>query len=307
MNRGMPDEFPPAADARSVFVSASDGLRLHVRACGPRRSQTLPVLCLPGLSRDGRDFEALAQALAGDRARPRRVYALDARGRGLSAHDRNPANYSLPVELDDVVSVLTALDARPAILVGTSRGGILTMLLAAAQPGAIAGAVLNDIGPAIEGKGVLRIKGYLGKLPRPATFEEGAEILRRLFSAQFTRFGAEDWLALARRSWLAGERGEPLPSYDPRLARTLDSVDAERPLPALWAQFGALARVPVMAIRGENSDLLSVQTLAAMKAQRPDLVAVEVAGEGHPPVLEGRLIGAIADFAARCDAAHAHG
>ena len=284
------------SNSHSLFVSAPDGLRLHVRIYGAQKDGKRPVVCLPGLSRNGSDFEALAAALG----RFRRVLVMDLRGRGHSEHDSNPANYSLPVELGDVLAVLTALEAEPAIFVGTSRGGILTMLLAAIRPGAIAGAVLNDIGPVIENKGVMRIKGYVGKLPQPRTIEEGAEILRRLFSTQFTRLTAEDWLAWAKRNWWVKD-GKLVAPYDPALSRTLAESDLERPLPALWAQFDALADVPVMVIRGEHSDLLSPETVAAMKARRPALSAIEIKGEGHAPQLEGDVVARIAAFADQCD------
>jgi pimeloyl-ACP methyl ester carboxylesterase len=231
------------------------------------------------------------------------VLAIDLRGRGLSAHDANPANYSLPVELADVVAVLTALEAEPAIFIGTSRGGILTMLLAALRPAAIAGAVLNDIGPVIDNKGVMRIKGYVGKLPQPKSLEDGAEILRRLFNAQFTRFTPDDWLDQAKRNWWIRD-GQLVPAYDPALSKTLEDADLERPLPPLWAQFDALPNVPVMVIRGEHSDILSIETVGAMKARRPAMSAIEIEGEGHPPQLEGDLIARIAAFAEQCDRAY---
>src|SRR6202162_6629068 len=145
-------------DGRSLFVTAQDGLRLHVQEYGSRTAPGVPVVCLPGLTRTVSDFAALAQALANDMALPRRVIAIDSRGRGQSDYDSNPENYNLAVELADVATVLTALGVRPAVFVGSSRGGLLTMLMGVAHPTAIAGAVLCDIGPAIEPKGLGRVK-----------------------------------------------------------------------------------------------------------------------------------------------------
>lgn len=290
----------------SAFVSAQDGLQLHVRCYGARVRSALPVVCLPGLARTAADFESLALALSRHPEAPRRVLALDYRGRGRSEWDRDPRNYSVPVELRDVLAVLTALAVGPAIFVGTSRGGILTMALAALRPTAIAGAVLNDIGPVIDPKGVMRIKSYVGKLPQPRDLDDGAQILRRLFAAQFPALTAEQWLAAARRAWQE-RAGRLVPSYDPRLARALAGISPERPLPALWNEFDALGHVPVLAVRGGNSDVLSPATLSAMRARRPDIDVIEVHDQGHAPLLaEPPTHDRIAGFAARCDAARRH-
>lgn len=285
----------------SKFISAPDGLRLHALCYGQRSSPKTPVVCLPGLARTAADFETLAVALAQDGAHPRRVIALDYRGRGRSDYDRNPDNYSLPVELADVLAVVTALDASPAIFVGTSRGGILAMLLAAARPTAIAGVVLNDIGPVIEPQGLMRIKGYVGRLPQPRNFEEGAEILRRLFHGQFPRLGHDDWLASARRTFRE-EKGRMVTTYDPRLAKTMEAINPDSPMPPLWKQFDALCAVPAMSIRGANSDILSPATLEAMQARHPGLETLEVPDQGHAPLLaDADTIARIADFVSRCD------
>jgi pimeloyl-ACP methyl ester carboxylesterase len=287
--------------ATSVTVTAPDGLQLHVRSYGSRLAPHLPVVCLPGLTRTVADFHELAVALAADPETPRHVIALDSRGRGQSDYDRDPGNYTLATELADLLAVLTALDVAPAVFIGTSRGGILTMLLACARPTTIAGAVLNDIGPVIEPSGLARIKGYVGKLPRPKSFEEGAEILRRLFGQHFSKFSEDDWLAFSHRSFKVA-RKSLVPNYDVKLARTLDGIDFNRPLPTMWAEFGALGRVPLMVVRGENSDLLSEATVAAMRARRTGMEAVVVADQGHAPLLSGTdLIRRIVAFVASCD------
>jgi pimeloyl-ACP methyl ester carboxylesterase len=290
----------------SQFITSNDGLKLHVSAYGPRAASALPVVCLPGLARTGADFQALATALAGDLKRPRYVVTMDYRGRGRSDYDRNPLNYNFVVELADVLAVLTALDVGPAVFVGTSRGGILTMLLASARPTAIAGVVLNDIGPVIDVRGLARIKSYVGNLPEPKSFSDGADILRQLFASQFPKLSESDWIAFSKRAFKEQD-GRLLPTYDVRLAKTLEGINLERPLQSLWVEFDALARLPVMVVRGANSDVLSAATVEAMRARRPDLESIEVPDQGHAPLLvEPEAIGQIGSFIASCEQSAAH-
>jgi pimeloyl-ACP methyl ester carboxylesterase len=287
--------------ASSTYITAPDGLKLHARCYGRRTALATTVVCLPGLARTAADFEALASVLAHEGPHARRVLALDYRGRGLSDYDSDPAHYSFPVELADVLAVITALDALPAIFVGTSRGGILAMLLAAVRPTAIAGVVLNDIGPVIEAQGLMRIKTYVGKLPQPRNFEDGAEILRRLFHGQFPKLGPADWLASAHNAFKE-ENGRMVPTYDVKLATAMQGFDLERPIPPLWKEFDALARVPMMVIRGANSDVLSSATVDAMRARRTALETLEVPDQGHAPLLvEADTIARIVEFVGRSD------
>jgi pimeloyl-ACP methyl ester carboxylesterase len=282
------------------YVAASDGLRLHARQYGLHTAPGIPVVCLPGLSRTIADFDALAPALATGSGPSRRVIAIDSRGRGQSDYDGNPENYNLAVELADVMTVLTALAVDSAVFIGSSRGGILTMLMGVANPAVIAGVVLHDIGPVIEPKGLARIKSYLGKMPQPRTFAEGAEILERLFAAHFPKLTVEQWHAAAHRTWRLRD-GVIEPTYDIRLAHTLAGFDIERPLPPLWNEFDALARLPMLVIRGAKSDILSKATVEAMAARHPGMQCIEVPDEGHVPLLEGNdLLPRISAFVATC-------
>lgn len=283
------------AAAQSVYITSADGLKLHARVYGPHGRKTVPVVCLPGLARTAADFEPLAEALAGER----RVVALDYRGRGLSDWDPDPLKYNAMIELGDALSVMTQLETLPAAIVGTSRGGIIAMLMAQARPDAISGAVLNDIGPVIDMSGLMRIKGYVGKLPPITSYEQGTATLRRLFTDQFPALNEAGWFSYAQRTFKE-DGGRLMANYDPALASGLAVLTPETPLPPLWEQFDALARKPLMVVRGALSDILSPETVAAMRARAPSLEYLEVASQGHAPLLaEPELIARIARFIAR--------
>jgi pimeloyl-ACP methyl ester carboxylesterase len=284
----------------NAFVTAQDGLMLHVRCYGSRHASAHSVVCLPGLTRTAADFHLLATALAADPDNPRLVLALDYRGHGQSQYDRHSNNYTIRVALADLSAVLAALEITSAIFVGTSFGGVLAMMLAVLPPIAVAGVILNDIGPVMEPRGLMRIKSYVGKLPIARNFEDGAEILRWLFEAQFTKLAPQDWIAFAKRTWRE-DHGRLVPSHDPKLARALRGLSLER-LPTLWDQFDALARIPLMVIRGANSDMLARPTLNEMLARRRQLEVVGVPDQGHAPLLaEPKVMRRIAAFVASCD------
>jgi pimeloyl-ACP methyl ester carboxylesterase len=291
-----------AENTESRFIPAPDGLSLHVRCYGAApKSPHLPVLCLAGLTRNEADFEPLARHLSADASRPRRVFALDSRGRGRSGYDPDWRNYNPAVELGDVMAVMGALGLERAVFVGTSRGGILTMLMAAVQPAMIAGALLNDIGPVIEPAGLMRIKSYVGKTAQPSDMVHGAAILQELFAAQFPNLRETDWLAWADRNWKHGPDGL-VARYDPALAETMRDLTPEQPLPDLWAQFDLLPQVPLMVVRGGLSDILSAGTVEAMRGRRADLESVEIPDQGHAPLLaEPQTLERISDFVRMCD------
>jgi pimeloyl-ACP methyl ester carboxylesterase len=290
-----------ARDYQSVFISASDGLRLHARDYGATYRSTLPVVCIPGLTRNSADFHELALNLSRDVKRPRRVLALDLRGRGLSEYDPDWTHYDPRTELGDVLQVLTATGIHQAVFVGTSRGGLITMGLSAARPALIFGAVLNDIGPVVDGKGLMRIRGYVGKMPQPANFAEAGAILKRLFDAQFPLFSTSDWENYAHNTWKDTPSGL-MPDYDINLMKGLEQIDLETSLPTLWPLFEGLKNVPVMTLRGALSDILSDETVEDMRKRHPRFESIIVPSQGHAPLLNNAsLIARISRFIARCE------
>lgn len=271
----------PASAFASHFISAPDGLVLHLRVYGDDASLLTPVVCLPGLARTSGDFDALATHLS---ASGRRVAALDYRGRGLSQWDSDPAHYDVMTENADIQAVLAAAGIENAIFIGTSRGGIHTMVLAATRPRLIRAAVINDIGPVIESKGLARIKGYVGKLPPPRSWADALDLMKRLASAQFTDLSEAEWDSFARLTFKEKD-GQIVTQYDPALAKGLAALDLTVEIPDLWPQFNGLAHVPLLVIRGANSDLLSVETLAEMVRRHPRCETFTVPGQGHAPLL----------------------
>lgn len=290
-----------AATFSDEFVSSADGLRLHARDYNRGAARRPAVVCLAGLTRTVEDFDALAPALAFDGDGGRRVIAIDSRGRGRSQKDPKPENYTVPVEAGDVLTVAAALGIDRAVVVGTSRGGLIAMTLAGMRPAFLAGVVFNDIGPVLDMAGLARIKGYAGKITRPANWEEAARNHKALFSRDFPKLTDADWMAWARRAWKV-EDGRFTGTCDPRVADGFAALTPDDPPPALWPLYDALAGVPLMVVRGALSDLLSPATVAEMAARRPDLEIVEVPDQGHAPLLEDApTIARIAAFVRRCE------
>ena len=253
----------------------------------------IPLLCLPGLTRDSRDF---APALPHLRQQ-RRVILMDLRGRGRSSHADDPASYRPDVEANDVLALLSHIKIPKVAIIGTSRGGIVGMLLAATARTHVAGLLLNDVGPVLEKHGLLRIKGYLGKQPAFASFEAAANALKQ---DQQGMLGLSDteWLAFARRIF-RDDNGIPRLSYDPKLAVTFPSEEQIEAATGqeLWPFFDTLDAMPLAVLRGENSDLLSAATVEEMKFRMPQLLAMTVRGRAHVPFLdEPQSISLIAAF-----------
>ena len=280
------DTSRPGPEVRDVNYYSGEGLALYARDYGDRLQPWLPVICLPGLTRNHRDFDDLAVFLSSHRHRPRRVVCFDYRGRGRSAWDRNAENYNPLQEMNDIFDGMAALGISRAVAVGTSRGGIVAMLMGVARPATLAGIVLNDIGPTIEPLGLARIKTYVGRTPAPDDWDDAVRILKRLHGAQFTALNDRQWMDFARKTYRE-ENGRPVSDYDPALKQSFGGVDFDEPVPTMWREFHALHSIPILAIRGANSDLLSTSTLAAMAAEHPLFESVAVPGEGHPPLLAG--------------------
>ena len=291
-----------SAQFRDVFCQSADGLKLHAKVIGPDNSTALPVLCLPGLTRTTDDFDEIARAIATNPAAPRKVVSVDYRGRGLSDYDPDPAKYAVPVEFGDVLAIAASLGISRAILLGTSRGGLISMAMAAAKPDLLAGVILNDIGQALEIGGPMKIKGYIANPPPRQTWDEAARGLKELFGSVFPSLTDDEWMAWARRAFREKAGGGLERTYDLKISHTLDGLDPSNPLPQVWELFDAMAGVPLMLIHGALSDLLSVQGVQDMMARRPDIDLVTVTDQGHAPLLADKpTMDRIVAFCQRCD------
>ncbi len=269
----------------SRFYWSADGLRLHARHYGAPDAPGIPVVCLPGLTRNSADFDPLASALAaGGAGKPRRVLSLDYRGRGRSDYDPNWRNYNLEVENADILSVLSAAEISHAIFVGTSRGGLHVMGLSATRPAVIEGVVLNDIGPVLDPAGIARISSYVGKTAVPQSLPEAVAILEGMMADRFTALSEADWIACAKATFI-DSNGEIRSLYDENLMKAFAEVATAAPLPTFWPLFEGLRERPLLVIRGANSDLLSPETVAEMALRHQGCEVHVVEGQGHAPLL----------------------
>jgi pimeloyl-ACP methyl ester carboxylesterase len=264
-------------------ITASDGLTLRGEVFGDRVAKGTPVLCLPGLTRTSRDFYPLAERMAGDPDNPRFVIILNSRGRGPSDYDKNPENYNVATEANDALQVLSAAGVGEAIFIGTSRGGLLTMAIAAMRPNVIAGAVVNDIGPVIDSMGIARIKTYLTKAKPVDSWEDAVAFMKMANFGHFTSLSDENWEQFAHMSF-RDVKGKPQKDYDKAIAIGLEAVDLSQPMPTAWPQFLAMSHCPVLVLRGENSDILPKHIADEMVERHPDCQSYEVEGQGHAPL-----------------------
>lgn len=281
---------------REFHFTAPDGLNLFGRDCGPQESRLTPLLCLAGLTRNSKDFDPLAGKL-----RDRRIIAFDYRGRGRSQY-ADHASYTPRHELADCFALLDHLRVDKACVVGTSRGGIIAMLMAQFQAARIAGAVLNDIGPRLETGGLVRIARLLRQRSKFCSWAEAANDLRS-GHPEVSSLTEADWLCFARRLYKE-EAGSIVRDHDPALALSFPSPEeVERETsPQLWTQFSALKEKPCAVLRGEFSDLLSEATVHDMSSVHQGLITACVRGRGHVPFLdEPESVAALLRVAELCD------
>ena len=270
-------------EIREITWRSADGLRLFARDHGNAASSRLPVICIPGLTRNSRDFQEVAPFIA---AMDRRVIAVDLRGRGRSDRDPNPKRYKPPTYAQDMVALLDHLKIERAVFVGTSLGGIVTMTLAGQNLNRIGGAVLNDVGPVIARAGLNRIASYAGRIPPVRSWEDAIAYAKQTGGVAFPRYTDADWAVFVRRLFKEGEGGVPIPECDPQVFQPMHPFFVWLLTPLVWGLFRKLAgAAPTLLVRGAISDVLGTETAVRMRREAPKMAYVEVDGVGHAPML----------------------
>jgi pimeloyl-ACP methyl ester carboxylesterase len=262
----------------SRFYDSSDGLKLHYRDYAGPIGAPFTIVCIPGLTRNARDFDALAPYLA----RSYRVLCVELRGRGLSAYAPDPATYVPPVYVRDVMALLKAARLKQVVFIGTSLGGLVSTLFTAVMPAKVLGVVLNDIGPEIGQAGLVRIASYLGKSADIKTWQDAAAAMRAIDAPIYPDYGDEDWLRMAKRRFIEDANGQLRPDYDFNISKPFAAAAPVN----LWPFFERLCRIPALLLRGATSDILTAETVEKMKVAVPTLEVVEVPNRGHAPYLD---------------------
>ncbi|WP_306116936.1 MULTISPECIES: alpha/beta fold hydrolase [unclassified Roseovarius] len=266
----------------------TDGLTLYYEDDGKGAS----VLCLAGLTRNSRDFDFVAPHLA-----HKRLIRMDYRGRGKSDYDPDFMNYSIMREAQDAIELLDHLGLEKVTLLGTSRGGLIAMVLAYAHKSRLNGVILNDIGPVVDAGGLERIMDYVGKEPNFATYAAAAEGLAAVYGDDFPGVIYNRWLVQAEFMWAEQGKETLALRYDARLRDALVGQAGAGDAPDLWSLFAALEGLPLASVRGANSDLLTAETQAEMARRHPGMIAATVPDRGHVPFLdEPEALKAIADL-----------
>lgn len=270
-------------ETRDITWRTSDGLSHFARDHGSVASTKLPVVCIPGLTRNSRDFEEVAPWIADQ---GRRVIAVDLRGRGRSDRDPKPERYMPATYAEDVVAALDSLKIPRALFVGTSLGGIVTMTLAGKHLDRIGGAVLNDVGPVIARAGLERIASYAGRTPDVKSWSDAIAYAKHTGGVAFPRYTDADWGVFVRRIFKEGKDGTPVLECDPKVFRPMNRLMVWLLTPLVWGLFRKLTTGrPTLLVRGAISDVLDSPTALRMRKEAPAMAYVEVESVGHAPTL----------------------
>lgn len=268
------------ADFEDGYWDSADGLRLHYRDYAGPASKT-PLICMPGLTRNARDFEPVAEMLGGKR----RMIAIDFRGRGDSAYAKDPMTYLPLTYMQDVDALLHALQLKHFITLGTSLGGIVSMLLATVWKDKMKGAILNDVGPEIGAKGAERIRSYVGLGRSFETWMHAARAMAEAHGEVYPDFRLDDWLRLAKRTCKLANNGRIVFDYDMKIAEPFKLPGGEAGVD-LWPVFESLNDVPLLVLRGETSDILEKATATKMLKKHGAATLVTIPRVGHAPSLD---------------------
>jgi len=279
MHQSAPTPPPASMPFTSCYYTSPDGLKLHYRDYPGPATARLAVLCIPGLTRNARDFEDVAPHLA----TRYRVICADLRGRGQSAYAPDPMTYVPAVYARDMIALLDSAGLKRVALIGTSLGGIISMLLASFVPARLLGVVINDIGPELDPTGLARIGSYVGRTKPITTWDEAAAAIEAIDGPIFPEYRGEDWVRMARRRFVELPDGALKADYDINISKPFMNSTAEVDL---WPFFHSFNRVPALALRGELSDLLSPAVFERMGQMVPALQRVTVPNRGHAPYLD---------------------
>jgi pimeloyl-ACP methyl ester carboxylesterase len=277
---------------KDIYYQSPDGLTLYARDYDLNRSDHC-ILMMHGLSRNSADFADLADILAPNY----RLIVVDQRGRGKSEYDSNTGNYNPGVYVQDMFALLDQLNIDKVTLIGTSMGGLMSMIMSAMQPGRINAVVMNDIGPVVNPAGLERIKGYVGKTTPASNWDEAVEQCKVLAAPEFPDFSDEDWLKFAKALYKEDESGCPVLAYDPAISEPMQNDQATAVPPDLWPAFEAMKDIPLLLVRGRTSDILATDCVEEMQRRKPDMQFIELANRGHAPILnEAPAVEAIQNF-----------
>lgn len=267
------------AEYSEEYFTNPDGLKQYYRDYNSAPESAPTVLCMPGLTRNSKDFAGVASHMA----KSCRVICVEQRGRGNSEWDPDPSRYRPDVYVADMKALLEHLGSEQVIAFGVSLGGLMTMMMGAMMPGTLIGAIINDIGPEVDPTGIARIKSYVGKGTPPTTWDEAVAAVKNSNTGVYPKFSEDDWRTFTEKLY-KDEDGKPVLQYDPALSQNFNEEESQSS-PDLWPIFGMLKDIPMVVLRGELSDILSNDTLLRMAMEHPDLDPVTVPDKGHVPLM----------------------